>query len=161
MKKIIYIILFTLAVPFSSVLAQKGLINNGTGKINNQGKIIIRQNTLNNKAGGKIENAANAEIEIEKIANLVSDGDINNQGLIEAFRPLTRIAQPSIDGTVIVDSEDEIRYLPQISYNNFLLKGKAKKILSTDNTILETRNYFYSDPNMPIEWNRNPCSKRN
>lgn len=154
MKKIIYIILFALAVPFSSALAQKGLINNGTGKINNQGKIIIRSNGFENKVGGKVDNAAQAEIEISEQSYLSSDGNINNQGLIESFGALSRIAQPSIDGTVIVDSDKDTRYLPQISYNNFLLRGKGKKLLATDNKILETRNYFFSAEGMPLEWDK-------
>ena len=154
MKKIIYIILFLLAVPFSSVFAQKGLINNGTGKINNQGKIIIRSNGFENKVGGEVENAIQATIEITEPAYLSSDGNINNQGLIESFGALSRISQPSIDGTVIVDSDKDTRYLPQISYNNFLLRGKGKKLLATDNKILETRNYFYSAAGMPLEWDK-------
>jgi hypothetical protein len=81
-----------------------------------------------------------------------SDGIINNDGLIESFGLLSRIAQPSINGTVIIDNEIDYRNVPQISYNNILLRGKGEKQLRDPNAILESRNYFFSDDATPITW---------
>lgn len=153
MKQTLYIFL-TLILSTPILLSQQGLVNSGTGNINNQGKIIIKKNSLSNEVGGKIENALNARIEIEEQAGMTSDGNINNQGTIESFGQISRISQPIIDGTVIIDNDKDTRNVPQISYNNILLKGKGKKELRTDGAILESRNYFFSGDSASIIWNK-------
>src|SRR5210317_162030 len=118
-KNILLIIAIMLPV---SLLGQSKYTNKGTGKINNAGLIKVKNNTLTNEAGGTINNSADAEIEVENNAAMSSDGIINNDGLIESFGLLSRIAQPSINGTVIIDNEIDYRNVPQISYNNILLR---------------------------------------
>ncbi|MFA7326969.1 MAG: hypothetical protein WC121_09915 [Candidatus Kapaibacterium sp.] len=154
MKKTLYIFL-TLILPSTILISQQGLVNSSTGTINNQGKIIIKKNSLSNDVGGKIENSVNARIEIEEQAGMTSDGFINNQGTIESFGHIARISQLSIDGTVIIDNNKEVRNVPQISYNNILLKGKGTKELRTNGAILESRNYFFSGDSASIIWNKN------
>lgn len=154
MNKKIYILpLIIFLVPLI-LTSQVGIVNKGTGKINNEGKIIVKKNSLSNEVGGLITNTINARIEIEDNAGMTSDGLINNQGVIESFGHISKIAQPSIDGTVIIDNDKDTRNVPQISYNNILLKGKGIKELRTNNAILESRNYFFSGDSASIIWNK-------
>lgn len=145
------LLVLALLLPIS-LLGQSKFTNKGTGKINNAGLIKVKNNTLTNEAGGTINNAADAEIEVENNAAMSSDGIINNDGVIESFGFLTKIAQPSINGTVIIDNEIDYRNVPQISYNNILLRGKGEKQLREGSKILESRNYFFSDDTTPITW---------
>lgn len=152
MKFTKYILISFLLLTIS-LYSQDGLVNTGSGKIRNSGKIIIKKNVNRNEAGGEIQNSANAEIIIESNASFSSDGNIDNEGLIEAFGQVTRIAQPSINGTVIYDSRfDQLRYIPQISYYNIHFRGEGRKFLDEESKILESRNYFYSTDGTPILW---------